>query len=93
MTDESLYRRAEKRADEKIGFYKHLGSFITVNVILIVLNFLTLDKGDGGWWFYWISIFWGIGLLAHFLRVFVLNGKLDDSREEMIQKEMEKLKK
>lgn len=93
MSDESLYRIAEKRADEKIVFYKHLSSYVVVNVILIVLNFLTLGNGEGGWWFYWITIFWGVGLLAHFLRVFVLTGKLDDSREEMIQKEMEKLKK
>ena len=93
MSDESLYRMAEKRADEKIGFYKHLSSYVVVNVILIVLNFLTLGNSQGEWWFYWISIFWGIGLLAHFLRVFVFSGKLDDNREEMIQKEMEKLKK
>ena len=24
MTENDLYRKAEKRADEKIGFYKHL---------------------------------------------------------------------
>ena len=41
MSEDELYRRAAKRADEKIGFYKHLSSYIVVNVILIVLNFLT----------------------------------------------------
>ncbi|WP_407423682.1 2TM domain-containing protein [Methanobrevibacter sp.] len=92
MSEESLYRRAEKRADEKIAFYKHLFSFIGVNLMLIILNFLTLGNGDG-WWFYWITIFWAIGLLVHFLKVFVLNGKLDGNRDEMIEKEMEKLRK
>lgn len=92
MSEESLYRRAEKRADEKIAFYKHLFSFIGVNLMLIILNFLTLGNGNG-WWFYWITIFWGIGLLIHFLKVFVLNGKFDGNRDEMIEKEMEKLRK
>ena len=90
MSDDDLYRRAEKRADEKIGFYKHLGSFITVNVILLAINVLT---SPGEWWFYWITVFWGIGLLAHFLRTFIFNGRLDDNRDKMIEKEMEKLKK
>ena len=34
MSEENLYNRAEKRVDEKIGFYRHLYSFIVVNVIL-----------------------------------------------------------
>lgn len=90
MSEDDLYRRAEKRADEKIAFYKHLMSFIIVNVIFIVLNFLT---SPGEWWFYWITVFWGIGLLGHFLRVFVFTNKLEDNREEMIKKEMENMKK
>ena len=90
MSDDDLYRKAEKRADEKIGFYKHLGSFVTVNMILIVINVLT---APGKWWFYWITVFWGIGLLAHFFRTFIFNGRLDDNRDKMIEKEMEKLKK
>ena len=90
MSEDELYRRAAKRADEKIGFYKHLSSYIVVNVIFIVLNFLT---SPGEWWFYWISLLWGIGLLSHFLKTFVLGGKLEDNREEMIEREMEKMKK
>lgn len=90
MSEDSLYRKAEKRADEKIGFYKHFYSFVVVNVILFALNAIT---SFGDWWFYWVTIFWGIGLLAHFLRIFVLTGKLDDNREKMIEKEMERMKK
>lgn len=92
MSEDELYRRAEKRADEKIGFYKHLYSFIGVNIILFVINLFTLGK-TGEWWFYWVTVFWGIGLVIHFLRVFVLTGKLEDNRDEMIEKEMEKMKK
>ena len=90
MSDDDLYRRAEKRVDEKMEFYKHLMSFIVVNIFLIVLNVLT---SPGEWWFYWVTIFWGIALFVHFLKIFVLNDKLDGDREEMIKKEMEKMKK
>lgn len=90
MTDD-LYKKAEKRADAKLGFYHHLYSFITVNVILFVLNAIT---SFGSWWFYWITVLWAIGLIIHFLKVFVFSAKLDDDyRDQMIEKEMEKLKK
>lgn len=95
MSDDSLYRMAEQRADEKIGFYKHLYSFIGVNILLFVVNvFTSWQSGEwGNWWFYWVTLFWGIGLVIHFLRVFVFNNKLDDNRDKMIEKEMEKLRK
>ncbi|MBQ2832744.1 2TM domain-containing protein [Methanobrevibacter sp.] len=94
MSDNDLYRRAEKRADEKIGFYKHLYSFIGVNIMLFIINFVTkMMSGKGEWWFYWVTIFWGIGLVFHFLKTFVFSNKLEDNREQMIEKEMEKMKK
>lgn len=90
MSTDDLYKRAARRADEKIGFYKHLASFIVVNVVLAIINLLT---GNGELWFYWITAFWGIGLIGHFVKVFIVNGRLEDNREDMIQKEMEKMKK
>lgn len=96
MSDDELYRRAERRADEKIGFYKHLYSFIGVNILLFVINAVTnfLNPGnEGGWWFFWITIFWGIGLVVHFLKIFVFNNRLEDNREQMIENEMKKMKK
>ncbi len=90
MSDD-LYKKAEKRADAKISFYHHLYSFVTVNIILFVLNAVF---SWGEWWFYWITIMWGIGLLFHFLKAFVFAPKIDDNyRERMIEKEMEKMKK
>lgn len=94
MSEDDLYRRAEKRADEKIGFYRHLYSFIGVNIFLFVVNLVTNFYGhNSDWWFYWITIFWGIGLVFHFLRTFVFPNKLEDNRDKMIEKEMEKLRK
>ena len=90
MSDDDLYKRASKRADEKIGFYKHLASFILVNIIFVIINLLTSNSQG---WFYWISGLWAIGLVAHFFKIFIGNGKLEDNRVDMIQKEMEKMKK
>lgn len=88
MSEEDLYNKAEKRVDEKIGFYRHLYSYIIVNVVFIVMNVIF---SPGEWWFYWITVFWGIGLIGHFVKVFVIAD--DSKRDKMIEKEMEKMKK
>ena len=94
MSEDNLYRIAEKRVDEKIGFYRHLYSFVGVNAFLFIVNLITnFLSHSNEWWFYWITIFWGIGLLIHFLKTFVFTKSLEDKRDKMIKKEMEKMKK
>ncbi len=91
MSESELYSRAEKRVDEKMGFYRHLYSFIAVNIILIIINVL-FSRGE--WWFYWVTLFWGIGLVSHYLKTFVFFEKFDEKyRDQMIEKEMEKMRK
>lgn len=91
MTEDEMYRKAKKRVDEKIGFYRHLYSFIGVNIGFFIMN---LIFSPGEWWFYWITGLWSIGLFFHFLKTFVFSKKLDDDyRDEMIKKEMENMKK
>lgn len=90
MSEDDLYKKAEKRADEKIGFYKHLYSFVGANAFFIVLN---LIFSPGNWWFYWITGLWAIGLIFHFLKVFVFPMRIEENRDEMIEKEMEKMRK
>lgn len=66
-SDEELRTKARKTAEQKVGFYIHLGIYVTVNALLIAL-----------WWstgyFAGVSIFpwfifplfgWGIGVVAH----------------------------
>ena len=91
MSEENLYNRAERRVDEKIGFYRHLYSYVAVNVILAIVNILF---SNGDWWFLWISFFWGIGLVAHFIKTFIVFDKFEGKhRESMIEKEIEKMRK
>ena len=91
MSESELYGRAEKRVDEKMDFYRHLYSFVAVNIVLIVINVL-FSRGE--WWFYWVTLFWGIGLVSHYLKTFVFFEKFDEKyRDQMIGKEMEKMRK
>ncbi len=88
---EYIYEKAEKRANEKIDFFKHLYSYLTVNFILFVVNFMT---SSNDWWFLWVALFWGIGLISHFVRVFIIDDKLLKSyREKMVEKEVENIRK
>ena len=83
---------AEKKADAKIEFYKNFISYVVVNAILAVINFLfTPDI----WWVLFPLFIWGIGVLFDFLKAFVLYGRFDDEedRERKIEQEMEKLRK
>lgn len=83
---------AEKKADAKIEFYKNFISYVVVNAILAVINFLfTPDI----WWVLFPLFIWGIGVLFDFLKAFVLHGRFDgeEYRERKIEQEMEKLRK
>ena len=83
---------AEKKADAKIEFYKNFISYVVVNAILVVINFLfTPDI----WWVLFPLFIWGIGVLFDFLKAFVLYGRFDgeEYRERKIEQEMEKLRK
>ena len=83
---------AEKKADSKIEFYKNFISYVVVNAILAVINFLfTPDI----WWVLFPLFIWGIGVLFDFLKAFVLYGRFDgeEYRERKIEQEMEKLRK
>ena len=89
MTDDherELRRRAEKRADAKIGFRIHLLVYLVVNTGLFAINMMT---SRNYMWFAWPLFGWGIGLLAHGLAVY---GGQGDGRERMIEAELEKLR-
>lgn len=88
MKKDEAYKRAEKRARAKIGFYYHLTAFIVVNLMLIFIWYFA--AGGGYQWFWWPMMGWGIGILFHGMGVFLSKGTM---KEKMIQKELEKEKK
>jgi len=85
-TDDALRRSATRRADAKIGFRTHALVYVLVNVGLAALNLLTSPHYL---WFPFPLAGWGIGLLAHGLSVY---GVTSIGREEMIEREMERLR-
>jgi hypothetical protein len=70
FSKEEAYLRAKKKVDTLIGFYWHLAVYIIVNAFLILLIGLNSDSGFRGFGPYATALFWGIGLIFHFLGVF-----------------------
>ena len=71
MADEQ-YEQAHERVQSLKGFYTNLITYVVINSFLALINAITTP---GNWWFYWVSIFWGIGLLFHALDVFAFRGR------------------
>lgn len=90
MNDEELrYRRAKARVKSIRGFYSHATVYLVINLVLILFKFI-----DGPWrWgfhyqdWYLTPLLWGIGLLFHFLSVFVFKGFFGAEWEERKIKE------
>jgi hypothetical protein len=89
MERQEAYEIARKRVEAKIGFYIHLAVFVGVNLLLIIINFMTAPQYL---WFKWPLMGWGMGLFFHGLGVFA-SFKSDSMKERMIEKEMEHLRK
>jgi uncharacterized membrane protein len=75
--------RAYRRAGALLGFYIHLFVYLTVNSLLIFINYSTSPQYL---WFKWSLFGWGIGLLFHWFAVFV-GPKL---MQHFVQRELEK---
>jgi uncharacterized membrane protein YecN with MAPEG domain len=88
MNDEG-YEKAKRRVEELKKFYGNLTSYVVINVILIIINLVT---SPGKFWFYWVTIFWGIAILLHASKVFIFKGKFlgEEWEERKIKEIMEK---
>ena len=82
-----LIKEAEKRAEEKLGFYVHLTVYSIVNIMLFLI-WLFITKGFP--WFLFPLGGWGIGIMFHFLSAFVFTRQL--ILKKLTEKEIKKLK-
>ena len=87
MSEEQIYEQAKKRVEAKKGFYIHLTVYILVNILLVLI--WAFAAGGGFPWFIFPLGGWGIGILFHFLGVFVFGRKSDRAA---IEKEAEKIR-
>ena len=85
MDEEESYKRAKKRVGELRGFYEHLIAYVVVNIMLVIINLVT---SPDTLWFYWVTIFWGIGVIWHAISVFGKRGKLGKNWEDKKIKEL-----
>lgn len=93
--DEIKYQEALKRVKKIKGFYTHAIVYIFVNIMVFYLNVQYLDSGETYFQFknFQTAFFWGMGLLAHAVSVFVPNWIMGQNWEERKIKEfMEKEK-
>jgi len=88
MSEEQIYELAKKRVEEKRGFFIHLTVYILVNIMLVLIWWFA--SGGRFPWFIFPLCGWGIGLVIHFLTVFVFKTKNDTAA---IEKEAEKIRK
>ena len=89
MSEQEIYQQAKKRVEEKKGFFTHLVVYIVVNILLVII--WAFPAGGGYPWFLWPLGGWGIGLLFHFLGVFVFSKQTYWERRA-IEKEAEKIR-
>jgi 2TM domain len=86
MNNDPLQNIAEKIADKKLKFQKHLGVYCVMAAFFLILNLVT---SPGELWFYWPMLGWGIGLAIQYLNAYVLND--ESKRQTMIEVEKRKL--
>jgi uncharacterized integral membrane protein len=88
--DEIRYKEAVKRVKKIKGFYSHLVVYIVINIMVFILNAQSINEGES--YFQWKTLttpfFWGIGLLAHALSVFLPSMILGNNWEEKKIKEL-----
>src|SRR5258707_5713551 len=83
-----LRKRIEARHRERNAFYMNLISFVGIQLLLWVIFFAT-DSHDSVPWPLFVALPWGIGLVAHGLRVYQNSLPAMERREEKIQREIE----
>jgi transcriptional regulator with XRE-family HTH domain len=71
-------RIAFRKAQRMRGYYLHLMLYLATNAGCIAINLFT---SPGKLWFVGLALFWGIGLMAHTLRIFVFDRYFDGEWE------------
>lgn len=87
MTIENQKALARSRAEAKYLFYKHLGVFVVINLMLFVINITTSPNYI---WAVWPLFGWGVAIALHALQVFAFGGRnavLDRMTEMEMQKD------
>jgi len=90
--DEIKYQEAVKRVKRIKGFYTHALIYLVINIMLFVVNVQSSNQSILHWKNFVTAIFWGVGLLAHAMSVFmpaiILGKNWEDKKiKELMDKE------
>ena len=91
MTEEKLRQKARERARAKLSFYIHLIVYVSVNVLLFAIWYITLGL-SGFPWFIFPLIGWGIALVLHAIVAFYGKSLEESMEDRMTERELAKLK-
>ncbi|WP_333851139.1 2TM domain-containing protein [Epilithonimonas sp.] len=82
--DDIKYLEAKKRVKKLKGFYSHLTIYILVNLFIVFINIQDLKPGESYFQYknFITLFFWGIGLVAHGMSVFIPQFVLGRNWEE-----------
>lgn len=88
--EEAKYYEAYKRVKRVKGFYTHAIVYVVINIMIIIANLQDLNPGESYFQIhnFFTAFFWGLGLLAHGLSVFLPNFILGNNWEEKKIKEL-----
>ncbi|MCL2115994.1 MAG: 2TM domain-containing protein [Methanobrevibacter sp.] len=85
--NEKAHNEAKKKVKKLKKFYVKLISYIVINTGLFLINLLTFN---GYWWFLWVTVFWGIGLIIGYIKQFKFDIFGKKWEEKKIKEYMEK---
>jgi hypothetical protein len=94
--EEAKYYEATKRVKKIKGFYTHALVYVVINIGIVIINIKNLNPGESYFKLenFFTLFFWGLGLLAHGLSVFLPNFIFgQDWEEKKIKQFMEEEKK
>ncbi len=85
ITEEDIRRQVEKKFEERVGLIQHGISYVMTNAVLWAIWLFTSASFP---WPLFVTFFWGIGMLSHFVGYTNKYGKGAQKREEEIEAEV-----
>ena len=85
--EQDILEKATRLFKAKFNFYKHLAIYIGI-VLLVIIIWAT--TGTGSTWWIWPLGVWGMGVVAHYVSVFIFPHGMETKFMEHQQPEWEK---
>ena len=85
VSEDDIRRKIEKRYEARGALIQHAISYLLTNIVLWAIWLFTIASFP---WPFFVTGFWGIGLLSHFVDYHNKHGKGAQKRQEEIEAEV-----